>query len=379
MSTASPSPSAANSIGFLRFSLAMMVVYTHAYFLGGFGREPLALWSNGTIYCGTAAVQGFFVLSGALITSSWLRAGSTVRFFWHRFLRIAPAFWVCLIVTAFVLTPVMWLTSVGPRAPFFAIEPSSFEYVWRNFFRPRAQIAIGVFPNGGPYPGDWNGSLWTLFYECACYAMIGGIGLAGLLVRARKVGLTLLLMMLALHSLAVAFPGALPFFVARLFDTPGKHLTVYFFAGSAWALLPNATAALLRRRWVGPLASVLLVVSWHWSFHAWLAVGLMPIALFWLAETLPLQNFERLVGGDYSYGIYIYGYPVQQTLTHFGAHSFGLWPFLLASFFCTGVFAIGSWRVIERPALSLKNVFRKTAPNLPRGSSASVAPSFTPP
>lgn len=277
---------------------------------------------------------------------------------------------VCLVVTAFVLTPILWWRDNPPRTPFFSLEPSSFGYIWHNLLRPRAQVAIGHFPNGGPYPGDWNGSLWTLFYECACYLMIGGLGLVGLLRPARAWGLGLLLCLLVMHSFSTGLLTRFPTTLLRLFDTPGKHLTVYFFAGSVWALLPQADTMLVRHRWVGPAASVLLIASWHGQFHAWLAVWLMPIVLFWLARVLPFTSFEQRMRGDYSYGIYIYGFPLQQVLAHFGVHTLGFGLFLLASYLGAGTLAWASWHAVERPALALKHLFRKPSTHRAGGGGA---------
>jgi peptidoglycan/LPS O-acetylase OafA/YrhL len=133
-------------------------------------------------------------------------------------------------------------------------------------------------------------------------------------------------------------------------------LTVYFLAGTLWALHPGVARAWTRRFWPGLLACGLLLASWHFGFHRWLGPWVLPPALFWLAARLPLGGFEERVGGDYSYGLYIYGYPVQQMLSHFGAASLGYPAFLSLSFAAAGLLAAASWHWIERPALSLKNL-----------------------
>lgn len=359
---AKPDSEHGNSIGLLRLFFAGLVVYVHCFRLGGFSGEFLWEWSHETVSAGTLSVQCFFVLSGALITRSWIRSDSLVRYLWHRALRLLPALWVCLAVTAFILTPLLLLHTPEPRKSFFELEPSAWGYVWRNLFRPRTQIAIDIYPNGGPWAGDWNGSLWTLFYEGSCYLIITALGLIGLLSRFRTLGITALIAALGLYSLWGIFNlthGNVPFpsLFLRLFDTAGKELTFYFLSGTLWALLPEMSSRFLRVRWAGPVALAVVVVAARTGVAAPILPWALAPILFWLAEVLPFGNFERWVGGDYSYGLYVYGYPLQQVLSHFGVNQFGFYTYLLASFAATGFFAVASWHLVERRALALKNVF----------------------
>ena len=383
--SASPSFASAqpNSIGFLRLLLASLVIYTHSFWLGGFSLDREWLWrlSGHAIECGTLAVQGFFVLSGALIAASWNRTRSLPRFLWCRILRLAPAFWLCLAVTAFVLTPLLYCTTAGPQPPFFGIEPSAAGYVWHNLLRPTSQVAIGPFPNGGPNGGDWNGSLWTLFYEGACYLMIAGLGLLGWLRRTRWLGGTVLLGLLVIYTVwAATPPGWLPPVVNRLFDTPGKVDTLFFVAGTLWAVFPEIAAAVLRHRWSGPAAGGLLFAGWCVGIHTPLALWLLPVVLFWLGDRLPLANLEARLGGDYSYGLYLFGFPVQQTLAHFHLHELGFAWYLALSLLTAGLCAVLSWHLVERHALSWKSLGsgppRPATPEFHRDSALAADPPF---
>jgi peptidoglycan/LPS O-acetylase OafA/YrhL len=356
-SVAAPEPDRHNAIGALRLILASLVIYTHAHILGGFGLEWLSDWSRGTIDAGTVAVQCFFALSGWLVATSWRRQPKLGRFLWHRFLRLAPALWVCLVVTAFIFTPLLWFTTPGAPTHFFSFEPSAVGYVWHNLVLPRSQIDIGPFPVGVLWAMDWNGSLWTLFYEGACYLMIAGLGFVGLLTRWRGLGTTLIVALLGLHLVvATVHPSWLPVSTARLYDTPGKLLTLHFLAGAAWAVWPHATAAALRRPWLAFAAALALVASWHAMIHPWLSPFVLVPALLWLTRHGPLVDFEEKAGGDYSYGLYIYGYPVQQILAHFRVQNLGFALYLAAGLILTLALAVLSWHLVEKRALTLKSL-----------------------
>ena len=96
-----------NSLGFIRLVLASLVIVDHAFPLGGFGVEPVAGWTIGQTSLGGIAVAGFFAISGYLITKSGL-AADILQFLWRRFLRIFPAYWAVLLVTALVIAPIVW-------------------------------------------------------------------------------------------------------------------------------------------------------------------------------------------------------------------------------------------------------------------------------
>jgi peptidoglycan/LPS O-acetylase OafA/YrhL len=99
-----------NSLGALRLLLASFVILHHAYPLGGFGLQPLESWSQGQATIGTLCVAGFFAISGYVIAKSG-NSSDFMQFIWRRILRIFPAFWLVLFITAFVVGPLIWVTS----------------------------------------------------------------------------------------------------------------------------------------------------------------------------------------------------------------------------------------------------------------------------
>ena len=57
---------------------------------------------------------------------------------------------------------------------------------------------------------------------------------------------------------------------------------------------------------------------------------------------------------DYSYGIYIYAYPVERLLSVWGANRWGFVPYALLAILGTLPFAVGSWFLVEQRAMSKK-------------------------
>jgi len=312
------------------------------------------------LFAGLVGVQCFFVLSGFLVATSYRRLKSPLRFLWHRALRLFPGCWLCLAFTALVLGPIIYFTSFHTSG-YFEQKPSPLGYIWHNLVVPRHQIGIGGLVADNPRGTDLNGSLWTLFYEGACYLFVAGIGAVGLLGRGRFVWLAL--WVLAMMGCAFYSSGVALGLASRLYDTSGKLLCLHFVAGVVWAAFPEIAAVIVRRHWPALLGAVTLVAAWRLHGGACVSPLLLPLILFWLAMHLPLRDWENRLGGDYSYGLYVFGYPVQQTLAHFGVHHAGFGPYFFTSFGGALVLAVLSWRFVEAPALGLKRIFdRPTSP-----------------
>jgi peptidoglycan/LPS O-acetylase OafA/YrhL len=133
--------------------------------------------------------------------------------------------------------------------------------VWHNLLQPRAQISIGDLTLQNPHPGDLNGSLWTLFYEAACYLAVAVCGLGALLGRrGRHVWALLLGALLVIHPLARA--GVLPTGFLRFFDNPGKIMCWHFATGMACAVFPAMTHWLGRHAWAALAGFASLLAAW---------------------------------------------------------------------------------------------------------------------
>ena len=159
-----------NSFNIIRFFLAASVLYSHTFLLlDGTGvNEPLVLATKDKTSIGEMAVFAFFAISGFLITQSFENSGSIRNYLYKRCLRIFPAFFASLILSAFVLGPLV--SSLTPSEyllnqhnPFlFVIKSITF-----NIFGQQITIADVFLHNH--FSGVVNASMWTIKYEFFCY------------------------------------------------------------------------------------------------------------------------------------------------------------------------------------------------------------------
>jgi peptidoglycan/LPS O-acetylase OafA/YrhL len=340
-----------NSIGLLRFLFAAAVLYSHSFTLGGFGPEPVQVMSAHRESLGSLMVQCFFVLSGFLITRSCARGGSIGRFLWHRLLRIMPGYWVCLLVTAVVFGPIHYWSVTHTLAGYFSgADQGPIAYVLSNYTLRIRQWGILGLPAGIPFPGAFDGALWSLFYEFRCYLLVAVLGLLGLLRRFAPVGVVVVLALAVAPTAAVWLPAAVPW-VASLGDTFMLGLVPYFFAGALFFMLRRF---IVLGPWQAAVAFGVVIASLRFSDAAVARPVALGFLIFWLGYRLPFVHFDAR--GDFSYGIYIYAFPVQQTLAMWRVNRFGITTYVIASSALTLVLAVLSYRLVERPFLRLKNL-----------------------
>jgi peptidoglycan/LPS O-acetylase OafA/YrhL len=322
-------------------------VWSHAFNLGGFGIDPLSALTKGVEDAGTIAVDGFFLLSGFLITRSFEGTGNLGRYIWHRALRIFPGFWTCLAVVAFAFAPLVFAHERGTLAGFFAGPASPTSYVTSNALLAMRQYNIGGLLATAPVPLLFNHSLWTLQYEFLCYLMVGALGT--LLVMTRKPASFLLPLVgcLALFAAASWWRGL------EQVPTSLRTLELYtFFAIGACAYLYRDRIPI--RGSIAVLSLLLIAATLATRVYG----AVLPFALSYLtiyaAMRLPLRDFDKRF--DLSYGIYIYAFPISQLLTAFGATAFGFAAYFTAAYAGSIVLAAASWFGIEKRALALKNL-----------------------
>lgn len=346
-----------NSIGFLRWALAFVVIFSHAGPLAGFygGHDLGTQWSTEQSF-GGVAVAGFFFLSGFLITKSKMGRASTPRYFWRRIMRIFPGFFLVLIVTAYILAPIAWMREAGTMDGFWdAAVDSPLTYFSNNMWLPLNQHSIAGMGTTIPFYTihggfEWNGSAWTLAFEFGCYILVAVLGVMGALAHRMIAGIVSvgIILLATMQWLGMGNIGSL---TSAFTDYRVLLLYAPFAFGILFALFGEKIPIDNR------LAIACVVVAGYtYAKGGWLVVGQYAFCyvLIWFAIKVKfLKNWDK--HGDFSYGIYIIAWPLMQFAAYFGLQDAGWLVYHLVIVVGCHAYAYLSWHLIERPALQLKD------------------------
>ncbi|WP_208710845.1 acyltransferase [Sinomonas sp. R1AF57] len=291
-----------NSLNALRLAFAACVIISHAWWLGGYGPEP-ALFG---IKLGTAGVMGFFAISGYLITVS---AGHSTAFEYAtaRFSRIYPGLVVSAVLVAFVAAPLGALISRGRYSLSGAVA----------FLESALGLLIGTAdtpPIGTSLLGnndrlDWNGPLWTLTWEVLCYVLVGlAVFLAKRFSPGGRSAPLVVLWLFAAASGAVA--GKI------LGGGFGPNRLEFVLPFVAIFMASSLLATIRHRVRVGPLPGFAAIVAVWAAYSTGYGTALAPLPFAYAVLSIGSLPQASRIGSrhDISYGVYIYGWPVQQLL-----------------------------------------------------------------
>jgi peptidoglycan/LPS O-acetylase OafA/YrhL len=341
-----------NSFGVIRLAMAALVIASHSFTLGGFGGDPSLRWTHEQTHAGTFAVLTFLAISGYAVTKSALRA-DLLQFFWRRVLRIFPAFWAALLVVALVLAPVVWVISGNSLATYFTMDPEGpAGYLAGTWTLLINQWNIyDIFDSTNPFTSV-NGSLWTIVYEWWCYVLIGGLAFVGALTKARVLVPTLTGLFAVFQVADIITPASVGAIMPLLADQMVIRLAFVFLCGATLALYSDRIPF---SHGFGIAAVIVVLLTLREGGFYVVGVPALTYALVWLAVVLP-KPFQAVgLKNDYSYALYLWGWPMQQLAAFFGWHQWGYIAYTGVSLSMAMACAWVSWHVIERPALSLKD------------------------
>ena len=334
-----PTPHRSNSFDILRICAALAVIVCHHYYISN--REGPSWMNVGMI--GGVAVMTFFVISGYLVTISWVREPQFVKFAAKRLLRLWPGMLAAVLLNVFVFGLIF--TNLPARE--FLSHGQTLDY-FKNLLMYRAHVNLpGVFAQN-PLATLMNGPLWTIPIETLCYAVLAMAGVLGIYRRRW------------LATLALTAYIAM-FIVGYNADFTGKMMhwyeyPAYFACGSLIALhrdrfLPHAAAIAFG---LIPIALFL----WLTGLQHISGLVVLPALLIYLgsATSVFAGRISRL--GAPSYGVYLSGCPIAQAV-------YAIWPQMnfYASMALSMVLAMlmgyALWHWVEAPPLRLKRLLAK--------------------
>ena len=334
-----------NNFTLMRFLAACAVLYGHSYALslGVKGAEdPIShilinIWGESLP---SLAVDLFFVTSGFLVCASYIQRESLIAFIEARVLRIFPAL---VIAVLFCICIVGAFATTDSLSNYF-LSPST----W-SFFKHNTSLITGIqfdLPNvfiNNPYPVSVNGSLWTLPIEIRMYFWVALLGSLSQLKDEKTFNAIFIVL-----CLMYAQTSNNNFFIE---GTPRHAQLALEFLLGAFFYINRCKISL---GFVGATTLYILVyLTTEYEVSVFLKATCFAYLVLLLAlhPKLRLPSIDRY--GDISYGLYIYAFPVQQSIAYYIPQVKPL-NMLILSTFITVFLAILSWHLIEKPTLKMK-------------------------
>jgi peptidoglycan/LPS O-acetylase OafA/YrhL len=337
-----------NNLNLLRFLSATAVLFSHSFAIstGLPSAEPLRSQTGMTL--GSIAVDVFFLVSGFLVTASIFKSQSAVDFIVARILRIFPGLLVMLTMTVF------GFGLIFTRIPINDYLTSGMTYTYfikclTLIFGVEYQLP-GVFEDN-PFRMAVNGSLWTLPYEVTMYGILVVVWLIFRAIRPQNKNLLGFFCIVAM-LISGSYIIFRSFYSAGIQEIRFAWLFYMFFVG---------VSAFVFRSYIKLSTKILctliflLLAAIQIAKPAFLLIYMVSIwyIVFYLAY-IPNGFIRRYnVIGDFSYGIYIYAFPIQQSVVALVPDISSLNLFVWSGIVTLG-FAMLSWVAVEKQALSIK-------------------------
>ncbi len=333
-----------NNYDFLRVFAAVCIMFTHSFDLLDKSKYELArVLTNGRINFSFIGLSIFFSISGYLIAKSAERSSSIKNYLWKRLLRIQPLLIVTCLLTVFVVGPFYTSLSIGD----YFFNSNTWTY-FRNILPAFGlQFTLpGVFFNNIAEPGV-NGSLWTLIVEERLYLLVC---ILFLFHRNRFMFLSLLIIPINILYLANRF-----YFASSLityFDSGAFFYALIFLnAAAIYFLRINFSKHLY---WYIMVSAGMVLIGISFPFLNFIYFFAIPLLINSIAQVKGIVNKAGKYG-DFTYGIYVFAFPIQQMLI---SSKIATKPYqlFLYSIILVVPLAVLSWHLIEKKFLKLKNL-----------------------
>lgn len=327
-----------NNFTLIRIVFAWLVLYGHSFAVQKVAgiKDPLNVMFQGSIWIGELAVSGFFAISGFLVAASVMNR-SIVEYGISRILRIYPALLICVFSSVFFLGPL--LTTLEWAEYFKNFD--TYKYLRNALAFDAMQWTLpGVFETNTMKAT--NGSLWTLTVEVRCYCLLGMLEVFGLM-RHKVIANFMILSLLLLGY--YYFPDVPLLGKNHKWSGP----SLYFLIGTFFYI--NRRSVILDRK-IALFALVMVCYSFGKEWFSYVFPVCFVYLVLYVAYVTKYVNVDETIG-DISYGIYIYAWPIQQSVAYVMPNGNAYSNTILCSAIVF-ILAYFSWRNLEKPMLMLK-------------------------
>lgn len=341
-----------NNFNLIRFIAAFGVLFSHSFSLaiGSSDTEPFKQLFGMSF--GQIAVDIFFISSGFLIANSLFIKKDLANFFWARFLRIYPGLFIAVLFCVFFVG--LYFTSYPLKQ--YLMNPEIYIFIAKNtvlFFGEEPSLP-GVFESL-PWSGVVNGSLWTLPFEVRAYCLlvVASITIYRLITWSKGLlSERLLYLLIPLMGMIIYIVDHFYIFLPiSYFSSEDFRLYSLFFIGTACYIFKDNV--ILSKRFFYTILFFLLISAIHTDIFFIVYNVTIFYVIFYIAY-IPkgrIRKFNQY--GDYSYGVYIYAWPVQQSVIAL-IPGINVVELCFYSFVVTILLSYFSWHCIEKKALKLK-------------------------
>lgn len=334
-----------NNFNILRLIFSSFVIISHSYPLTG-NEEFFHKYSNHQVDLGSLSVNIFFIISGFLIFNSLFHSKSILNYLWKRTLRLFPALFIMLIITMVIILFVNTSHNIFEQRDFYTYLPN-------NLSLYNVQYAItGVFENN-PYPKSINGSLWSLRYEFTMYLLILPFFC---IKKFKRTTLFILIIIFCASSFChLLRPNFLKNILGFLYlnSIHFYRLLTFFIMG---AILSFVNISRIRNNFLIIIIAALLIISIYLNVYKYSSLILLPVIIILIGLSYNKLSWNLTnKTGDLSYGIYIYGFLIQQTLMNF--YKLDPLELMFFSFLIAIPVSYLSWGWVEKKSLKYKNYF----------------------
>jgi peptidoglycan/LPS O-acetylase OafA/YrhL len=333
-----------NNFDFLRLLFSTAVIFSHSFPLTS-NPEIIATITNNQLDLGGLSVDIFFVISGYLILNSLKFSETPLNFFWKRCLRIYPGLFVMLLFSLIIIFFVHKGGNIFLQEDFKSYLPNNLKLY-------KVQFSINnVFKNNA-YPNTINGSLWSLCYEFTMYIFVL---MLFYFKNTKSINIVLITSYLLCVFANYFYPDALIDFF-QYFNLESNRiykLASLFIAGSLLSLIDLEKYNNFHNK---IFLFLIIIISIYLNFYSYIFLFILPILVLLVGISYSkILNYIPHKIGDISYGVYIYGFLIQQTLMSF--YKFNPYTLFFLSLIITYIISWFSWNYIELKSLKYKSLF----------------------